>query len=143
MNIEKNYKLLYMAVKKRTLKRSHASALVDKNATKATVKRASREIVNKEDKLTKYVRVAMKNANSNRKLSQDRKKKAYDMDRHIQYLKDELKDPRDKANCLQVEVINLQGLKQYVELIAGNLDRELLDIKVDMKVRICLSSVPH
>ena len=46
-------------------------------------------------------------------------------------------------NCLQVEVINLQGLKWYVELRAGNLDMVLLEIKVEMKVQICLSSVSH
>ena len=52
-------------------------------------------------------------------------------------------DSRDKANCLQVEGGNLQGLKRSVELIADNLDREHLEIKVEMKVQICLSSVPH
>ena len=61
------------------------------------------------------------------------------MDRHFQYIKDDLEDSRDKANCLQVEVLNLQGLKRSVELRAGHLDKELLEIKVEMKVQICLS----
>ena len=91
--------------------------------------------------LKKDVRSAMKNANSNDKLSEERKKKAYDTARHVQYIKYELEYPRDKANCLQVEVVNIQGLKRYVELISGHLDRELLDIKAEMKVHICLSSV--
>ena len=90
----------------------------------------------REAKLTNDVRVAMKNTNSNKKSAEDIKKKAYYMDRHVQYLKDEMEDSREKSNCLQVEVINLQGLKWSVELIAGNLDRELLEIKVEMKVRI-------
>ena len=51
------------------------------------------------------------------------------MARHVQYLKDGLEDLRDKPNCLQVEVVNLQGLKRSVELIAGNLDRDLLEIQ--------------
>ena len=50
------------------------------------------------------------------------------MARHVQYLKDNLEDSRDKANCLQVEVVNLQGLKRHVELRAGHLDREILEI---------------
>ena len=79
-----------MAVKQRTLKRSHASSLVDNNTTIATVKIASRETVERGDKFTKDVRVAMKNFNSNEKLSEDRKKKAYCMARHVQYIKDEL-----------------------------------------------------
>ena len=60
------------------------------NAAIATVKRAPRKTVEREDKLTKYVSVEMKNANSNEKLSEDRNKKAYGMARHVQYLKDEL-----------------------------------------------------
>ena len=56
MKLGKNAKLIYMAVKKRILKRSHASALMDKNATIATVKRASRETVEGEDNLKKCVR---------------------------------------------------------------------------------------
>ena len=55
---------------------------------------------------------------------------------NVQYIKDELEDSRDKTNCLQVE-------KRSVGLIIGHLDRELLDIKVEMKVQICLSSVSH
>ena len=61
--------------------------------------------------LKKNVRVAMKDSNSNNRLAEDIKKKAYDMARHVQYLKDELKDSRDKLNCLQVEVINIHRLK--------------------------------
>ena len=91
----------------------------------------------------KDVRVEIKNDNSNKKLAEDRNKKEYDMARHVQYLKDELEDSRDKANYLHVEVVDLQGLKWSVELREVNLDRELLDIKVKMKVRICLSSVSH
>ena len=136
IKLEKNAKLLDMAVKHRTLKRSHASALVDNNVIISTVKRASRETVEREAKLTKDVRVAMKNANSNDKSSEDRKKKAYDMARNFQYLKDEMEDSRDKANCLQVEVVNHQGLQRSIELIAGNLDRELLEINMEMKVQI-------
>ena len=79
--------------------------------------------------MTKDIRVAIKNANCNEKLYEERKKKAYDMARHVQYLKDGLEDLRDKPNCLQVEVVNLQGLKRSVELIAGNLDRDLLEIQ--------------
>ena len=86
--------------------------------------------------MKKDVRVALKNNNFNDKLADD-------MARHIQYLKDELEYSRDKANCLQVEVVNLQGLKWSVELRAGHLDREILYIKVEMKVRLCLSSVSH
>ena len=44
----------------------------------------------REDKLMKGVRVEMKNVNSNNKLAEDIKKKACDLARHIQYLKDEL-----------------------------------------------------
>ena len=141
MNLETNSKLLDMDVKQRNLKRSHASALLDKNATIATVKKASRETVEREANLKKDVRVAMKNANSNKKLAEDRNKKSYDMARHIQYLKDEPEDSRERVNCIQVEFVNLQGLKWSVELRSGNLDRELLDIKVEMKVQIRLSSV--
>ena len=65
MKIKNNAKLLDMAVKQRTLNISHASALLDKNATVVSVKRASRETVEREAKLTKDVRMAMKNANSN------------------------------------------------------------------------------
>ena len=88
----------------------------------------------REAKLTKDVMVAMKNANSNEKSAEYRKKKAYDMAIHVQYLKDEIGDSRDKENCLQVEVVNIQGSKRSVELIAGSLDREILVIKVEMKV---------
>ena len=84
--------------------------------------------------MTKDVRVAMKNSNSNQKLVEDIKKKAYEMARNVQYLKYDLEYSRDKANCPQVEVVNLQELKQYVELRAGNLDGSLLEIKVEMKV---------
>ena len=143
MKLEKNSKLLDTAVKQRTLKISHASTLVDKNAVIATDKRALRETVEREAKLTKDVRVEMKNTNSNKKLSEDMKNKAHDMAKHVHYIKDDLEDSIDKANCLQVEVINLQGLKRSVELRADNLDREHLEIKVEMKVQICLSSVPH
>ena len=86
--------------------------------------------------MTKDVRVATKNADSNEKSAEDRKKKAYDMARHVQYLKDEIEDSRDKSNCLQVEVVNIQGLKRSVELRSGNFDREILEIKVEMKVQI-------
>ena len=79
--------------------------------------------------MTNDVRVVMENANSNDKLVEDRKKKAYDMARYVQYFKHKLEDSRDKANCLQVEVVNLQGLKRSVEFRAGNLDRELLGIE--------------
>ena len=116
---------------------------MDRNSTIATVKRASRETVDREANLKKDVMVAMKNSNSNKKLAEDRKNKAYDMARHVQYLKYELEDSRDKENCLEVEVVDLQGLKRYVELRTGHLDRELLEIKVEMKVKICLSSVSH
>ena len=143
MKLKNNAKLLDVSVKQRTLKRSHVSALVDKNATIATVKRASRETVEREANLNKDVRVAMKNANSNERLAEDINKKAYDMSRHVQYLKDELEYSRDKVNCLQVEVVNIQGLKRPVELRSGHLDREILEIKVETKVRICLSSVSH
>ena len=60
IKLKNNDKLLEMAVKHRTLKRSHASALVDKNVIISTVKRASRETVEGEAKLTKDVRVATK-----------------------------------------------------------------------------------
>ena len=93
--------------------------------------------------MKKDVRVAMKNSNSNEKLSEDRKKIIYNMARHVQYLKDDLEYSRDKANCLQVEVVNLQRMKRSVELRTGRLDRKLLEIKVEMKVTICLSSVSH
>ena len=143
MKLEDNVKLLDMAFKQRTLKISHALALVDNNSTISTVKRASRETAEREAKLMKDVRMAMKNANSNRKLSEDRKKKVYDMTRNVKYFKYVLEDSRDKANCLQTEVVNLQGLKQSVESRARNLDSELLDIKAEMKIQICLSSVLH
>ena len=45
------------------------------------------------------------------------------MARDVQYLEDELEDSIDKANCLQVEVVNIQGLKRSAELRAGNLYR--------------------
>ena len=107
MKFKNNSKLLYMAVKQWNLKISHASAQVDKNANIATVKRASRYTVEREAKLTKDVRMAMENANSNEKLAEDRKKKAYDVARHVQYLKYELEGSRDKANCLKLEVVNI------------------------------------
>ena len=116
MKLENNAKLLDMSVKQRTLKISHASALVDKNVTIATVKRVSRETVEKEGNSKKYVRVAIKNDKSNKKLAEDRKKKAYYMARHVHYIKDDLEDSRDKANCLQVE-------KWSVELRMVHLDR--------------------
>ena len=72
--LKKDVKLLYMSIKQRTLKRSHTSALVDKNATITTVKMAYREIVERGDKLMKDVTVAMKNANSNEKLAGDKNK---------------------------------------------------------------------
>ena len=56
------------------------------------------------------------------------------MARPVQYIKDKLEYSRDKANCLQVE-------KRPVELIIGHFYRELLEIKVKMKVQIYLSSV--
>ena len=102
MKLEKNAKLLDMAVTQRTLKISYASALVDKNATIATVKNALRETAKREDKLTKDFRVRMKNSNSNEKLAKDIKKKAYNMARSVQYLKNKLEESRDKVNCLQV-----------------------------------------
>ena len=58
------------------------------------------------------------------------------MAKHIHYIKDELEYSIDKANCLQVD-------KWYVEFRICHLDRELLEIKVEMKVQICLSSVSH
>ena len=45
MKLKNNAKLLDMAVKQRNMKRSHASEIVDTNATIATVKRASKETV--------------------------------------------------------------------------------------------------
>ena len=92
IKLENNAKLLDMAVKQRNLKISHASELVDKNVIIATVKRASRETVDREAKSRKDVRVAMKNTKSKEKSDEDRKKKVYDMARHVQYLKDEMKD---------------------------------------------------
>ena len=80
--------------------------------------------------MTKDVRVEMENSNFNDKLVEDREKKAYDMARYVQYLKDEMEDSRDKTNCLQVEIVNLQVLKRSVELRAGHLDRVLLDIRL-------------
>ena len=85
------------------------------------------------------VTLTMINANFDEKLAEYRNNKAYDMSRHVQYLKDELGDSRDKAKCLQTEVVNLQVLKQYVELKAGNLDMGILNIKVEIKVQICPS----
>ena len=73
-----------------------------KNFAIVKVKRASRETVDREAYLKKDVRVAIKNSNSNKKLAEDRNKKAYYMARRVQYLKDELEDSRDKSNCLQV-----------------------------------------
>ena len=134
--LENNAKLIDMAVKQRTLKRSHASALVDKNVTIDTVKRASSETLERGANLKKDVRVETKNANLNEKLAEDRNKKAYEMARHVQYIKYELEDSREKANYLQVE-------KQSTELRIGHLDRELLEIKVEMKLQICLSEVSH
>ena len=84
--IENNDKLLDMVANQRTLKRLHAPALVDKNATTATAKRASVETADREAKLTKDVRAEMKNDNSNEKLAEDKKKKSYDMSRHVQYI---------------------------------------------------------
>ena len=92
MKLRENTKLLDMDVKQRNMKISHASALVDKNSTTATVKRSSIDTVEREAKLTNNVRVEMENTNSNEILSENRKKKAYDMARHVQYLKDELED---------------------------------------------------
>ena len=96
MKLKKNAKLLDIAVNQQNLKRSHASTLVDKNDTIATMKRASRETVEREANLKKDVRAAMKNANSNKKLAADIKKKEFDMARHVHYLKDELEDSREK-----------------------------------------------
>ena len=62
MKLENNVKLLDMAVKQQTLKRSHASALVDKNVTIDTVKRASSETLERGANLKKDVRVETKNA---------------------------------------------------------------------------------
>ena len=84
INLKNNAKLLDMDVKQRNLKISHASALVDKNVTIATVKRSSRETVEREANFNKDVRVAIKNANSNKKLYEDRKKNTYDMVIHVQ-----------------------------------------------------------
>ena len=102
INPENNTKLIYMVVKQLTMKRSHASTLVDKNATIATVKRDSRETVERVCNLNKDVRLAMKNANSKEKLDEYKKKKAYDMSIHVQFLKDDMEDSRDKVNFLQV-----------------------------------------
>ena len=66
--------------------------------------------------MKKDFRVAIKNSNSNEKLAEDIKKKEYEMARHVQYIKDEMDDSRDKANCLQVE-------KRYVELRISHPDR--------------------
>ena len=92
MKLKNNSKLLDMSVKQRTLNRLHASALLDKNVTIATVKKASRERVEREANLKKGIRVANKNAKSNKILSEDRNKKAYDMARHVQYIKDDLEE---------------------------------------------------
>ena len=73
MKLENNVKILGMAVKQRTLKISHASALVDKNANIYTVKKELRETVKKYPNLKKYVMVAMKNVNSNEKLAERRR----------------------------------------------------------------------
>ena len=116
MKLENNAKLLDIPVNQRTLKISHASAQVDKNVTIATVKKASRERVEREANLKKDVRVAIKNSNSNEKLAEDRKKKAYDMARHVQYIKDELECSRGKANFFKVD-------KRSVELRIGHLGR--------------------
>ena len=83
IKLENNAKLLDMAVKQRTLKRSNASEIVDKNVIIATVKRALRETVDREAKSRKDVRVAMKNTKSKEKSDEDRKKKVYDMARHV------------------------------------------------------------
>ena len=80
---------------------------MDKNTTIATVKRASIETLEREANLNKDIRVAMKNANSNEKLAEDKNNKAYDMARHVQYLKYEMEYSRDRANFLQVEVVNI------------------------------------
>ena len=90
MKLENNTNLIDMAVKHQTLKISNSSALVDKNSTINTVERASRETVERGANLKKDVSVAIKNNNSNKKLYGDGKKKAYDMARHVQYLKDKL-----------------------------------------------------
>ena len=92
--------------------------------------------MDREANLNKDIRVVIKITNSNDKLAENRKKKAYDMARNVQYIKDELEDSRDKVNCLRVE-------KRSVELRIRNLDREILDTKVEMKVQICLPSVSH
>ena len=75
MKIENNTNLIDMAVKHQTLKISNSSALVDKNSTINPVERDSRETVEREAKLTKDVRVAMKNYNYNEKLAEERKNK--------------------------------------------------------------------
>ena len=100
MKLENNAKFIDMVVKHRNLKRSHASALVDKDFTIATVKRAWRETVDREANLNKDVRATIKNANSNKKLAEDIKKKSYDMVTHVQYIKNELEDLIDKMNYL-------------------------------------------
>ena len=58
------------------------------------------------------------------------------MSRHVQYIKDDLENSIDKVNSLQVK-------KRSFELIIGHLDREILDIKVNIKVQIYLSSVSN
>ena len=136
MKLENNAKLIDMVVKQQALKISHTSALVDKNVTIATVKRASRNTVERGASLKKGVRVAIQNAKSNDKLAEDRKKRSYDMARHVRYIKGDLEDSIDKSNCIQVQ-------KRSVELRIGHLDRELLYIKVEMKVQIYLSLVSH
>ena len=92
MKLENNAKLIDMVVKQQALKISHTSALVDKNVTIATVKRASRNTVERGASLKKGVRVAIQNAKSNDKLAEDRKKRSYDMARHVRYIKDNLED---------------------------------------------------
>ena len=69
MKLENNVKILGMAVKQRTLKISHASALVDKNANIYTLKKELRETVKKYPNLKKYVMVAMKKCQLKREIS--------------------------------------------------------------------------
>ena len=57
MMFKNSANLLDMAIKQRTLKIFHTSAIVDKNATVATVNRALRETVGRETKLMKDIRV--------------------------------------------------------------------------------------
>ena len=87
MKLKDNAKLIDMVVKHWTLKRSQASTLVDNNVTISTVKRAWRETVDREANLNKDVRATIKNANSNKKLAEDIKKRSYDMVTHVQYIK--------------------------------------------------------